>query len=90
MFLLVFDRYLAIDALVERDERFCASNAIDALNLVVEQLHEMLIVASIHLNEHVIRARAEMAFHHLLYLIQWGRYRFDGWYFPIFGSDRES
>ena len=48
--LFVFDGYLAVDALVERDEGFGACDATDALNLVVEQFHQMLVVAGIKLD----------------------------------------
>ena len=46
------DGRLFLDALVERDERLCGVNACDALYLAVQEVHQLLVVARIELDEH--------------------------------------
>ena len=65
----VLYRYFAIDALVERNKGFGACNAVDTLNSVVKQLHKMLIIAGIHLDENVVWTCAIVAFHDFLNLL---------------------
>ena len=69
---LVFDRNLAVDALVERDESFGAGDAADALNFVVEQFHQVLVVASVHFDEHVVRTGAEVALNNFFDFLEFG------------------
>ena len=57
------DRHFPLDALLERDERLGGDNAGDGLQLVVEQIHELLIVARIGFDEHGIGACGEVALH---------------------------
>ena len=49
---LVGNRYLAFYGLFERDERLGGDNAVDVLQLVVEQFHQLFVVARIELHEH--------------------------------------
>ena len=53
-----------MDAMVERDESLGAGDAEDGLNLAVEKLHQMLIVAGKQLDEHGVGTGGEMALHH--------------------------
>lgn len=64
---LLLDRYGddALDALLERDEGLGGDYALYALHLVVEQVHELLIVAGIEFDEHGVRTGGEVAFHDL-------------------------
>ena len=55
--------YLALDALVERDECLGRHHTRNHLHLVVEQIHEMLVVAGIHLEEHGVGTSGEVALH---------------------------
>ena len=59
------NRYLALDALLERDERLGAYHAVDALQFVVQKVHELLVVAGIELHEHGVGTCGEVTFHHL-------------------------
>lgn len=67
-------RYFAVDRMVERNESFSAGNTRNHLYLFVQQLHEMLIVAGIELDEHGIRAGSEVTFHDLGNLLYLGHY----------------
>ena len=47
---VVHDRDFAVHALVERNKSLGSSYTVNVLNLVVEQLHQMLVVAGIKLD----------------------------------------
>jgi hypothetical protein len=57
--------YLASYALVERNERLSGIHARNHLHLVVEQVHKLLVVAGVNLEQHGVRACGEVAFHYL-------------------------
>lgn len=61
---------LAVKALLEADESLGGVNAGDMLDLVVEELHEMLVVEGINLDEHRVGASGEMALYNLGDLLQ--------------------
>ena len=69
---IVGDREDAADAVVEGNEGFSADNAGNHLNLVVEEFHEMLVVAGEEFDEHGIGACGEMTFHDLGNLFKFG------------------
>ena len=56
---------LTLDALLQRDKCLCRYNSVDALQLVVEQMHKLLVVTHVELYEHSVRTSSEMAFHNL-------------------------
>ena len=60
----VAHRHLAVDAVVERDKGLGPGHSLDILNLVVKQLHQVLVVAGIELDKHRVRAGGEMALHY--------------------------
>jgi len=60
------------DALLQRDERLGSSHTLDVLYQVVHQVHQVLVVASIHLDHHRVVTRGEVALHNLAYLLQLG------------------
>lgn len=61
---------LAVEALLKRDEGLGLCYAGNVLDLVVEQLHEVLIVACVNLDEHGVRAGREVALHNLGNLLE--------------------
>ena len=63
-------RYLALDALVERDEGLGRNNSGYHLHLVVEQIHELFVVAGVHFEQHCVRTGGEVTFHDFGYLLQ--------------------
>ena len=68
------DRYHASYRLVERYEGFCAGNARYHLYLLVEKLHQVLVVAGVQLDQHRVGAGGEVAFHDFGYLLELGHY----------------
>ena len=60
--------------MVEGDECFGADYAGDYLELVVEELHEVLVVASEELDEHGVGACGEVTFHDFGYFFKLGDY----------------
>ena len=54
--LRVFNRQGAVDALVESGERLGVRHARDSLNLGVQQVHQVLVVMCVHLDDHRVRA----------------------------------
>ena len=63
---IVKDGRCAIDALFKGDECLGSGNAIDMLNAVIDQRHEVLVVAGIDLNHHRVVSSGEMALDNLL------------------------
>ncbi|WP_390893906.1 hypothetical protein [Prevotella koreensis] len=47
LFSLGYYRHFPLDALFERNERFRSHNSVNALHLVVEQVHELSVVACV-------------------------------------------
>ena len=43
---------LTVHALLQRDESLCFGDTLDVLDAVVEQLHEMLVILCVNLDEH--------------------------------------
>ena len=58
-------RNLALYALVERDECLRRNHSRNHLHLVVEQVHELFVVAGIYLEQHGVGTGGEVAFHYL-------------------------
>ena len=56
---------LSVHALLKRDKRFGLRYALNMLDTVVEQLHEMLVVLSVNLDEHGVGTSGEGTFYHL-------------------------
>jgi len=54
--LIVLNRQGAVDALVESRERLGVRNTRDSLNLSVQQVHQVLVVMCVHLDNHRVRA----------------------------------
>ena len=63
LFFYVVGGDFAGDRLLEGDEGFGAGDAVDHLDLVVEQVHEVFVVASVEFDEHGVGAGGEVAFH---------------------------
>ena len=63
-------RYLALDALVERDKSLGRHNSRNHLHLVVEQIHELFVVAGIQLEKHCVRTGGVVALNNLVYVLQ--------------------
>lgn len=57
---------------VKRNERFGAYHAFDILYLVVEQVHKMLVVTRIELDEHGVRTGGEVTLDDFGYLLHLG------------------
>ena len=55
----------ALDALLERDKGFSRHYAWYALHLVVQQIHQLLVVLCIQLYQHGVRASGEVALYNL-------------------------
>ena len=64
------DGYGAVDALVERDEGFGGYDALNLLYFVVEQIHEVLVVAREEFEQHGVGTRGEVAFHNFGNVLQ--------------------
>ena len=64
------DGNLALDALLQRDERFSCHHARNLLQLTVQQIHQLLVVAGVELHHHGVGTRGEMALHHLGDMLQ--------------------
>lgn len=54
-----------INRVVETDESLGTRHTIDHLNLIVEQIHQMLVVTGIQLDKHGVGAGGEVTFHNL-------------------------
>ena len=66
------DRNLTLDGLVEGYQSLCRVNPGDGLDLVAEQLHQLVVVLGIHLDEDVVLTSGAVAFHYfrnLLYFL---------------------
>ncbi len=61
---------LSVHALLKRDKRFGLRYALNMLDTVVEQLHEMLVVLSVNLDEHGVGTSGEVTFHHFGNLVE--------------------
>ena len=70
--LVVVDGQRAVDALLKRDECLGGCDALDVLDAVVDQRHQVLVVAGIHFNHHGVVAGGEMALDDFLDLEQLG------------------
>ena len=68
----VVDRHLTNQALLKRYERLGGHDTGDVLNLAVEQLHQVLVVASIELDHHGVTARGEVNLDNFRNLLQLG------------------
>lgn len=60
--------------MVERYQSLGSGDTRNHLYLVVEKLHEMVVVSGIKLDEHSVGSGGEMALHNLGYLLQFGHY----------------
>lgn len=58
------DGELAVDAVVEGDERLGGCDAVYHLDFVMEYFHKMFVVTGIQFDEHRIRARGIVTFNH--------------------------
>ncbi len=70
----MLDGNLAVDRLVEGDEGLGAHHAVDGLDFIVEQLHQVLVVAGIYLDEHGVGACGKVTFHNLGNFLQLGHH----------------
>lgn len=68
--LFVVDGDDPVDRVVERYKSLCADDSGYHLYLVVEQIHQMLVVAGIEFDEHRVRAGREMTFDNLRYFVK--------------------
>lgn len=64
------DGHLAVDGLLERNERFGGDDARNLLDAVVEQAHEVFVVVGIELDEHGVGAGGEVTLHDFRNLVQ--------------------
>ena len=60
--------------MVERDEGLCSGYAGYHLDLVVEEFHQMLVVAGKEFDEHGVWTGGEMTLHDLMYLFKLRHY----------------
>ena len=58
-------RYLALDTLFEGDKRLCGHHSRNTLKLVVEKVHQLLVVLGIQFYQHGVRTGGEMTLHYL-------------------------
>lgn len=73
IFILFFfqnNRNLTLDTLLQRDEGLGGNHAWDGLQLIIEQVHELLVVTGIEFDEHGVRACSEVAFHNFRNVLQ--------------------
>ena len=61
-------RYFSLYALLERNKCFGGNDSRNGLHLVVEQVHELFVVACIQLHKHGVRTCGEVTFHYLGYV----------------------
>ena len=71
---LIFNRDFAGYGIIQRNKSFCSDHAGNHLDLVVEQIHQMFVVARIEFYEHGVWSRGEMAFHNFLDFLKFGNY----------------
>ena len=67
---LLIDGDVALDALFERDKCLCCHYAGYALQLLVDEVHELFVVFGEELHHHGVRACGEVAFYHLGYVFE--------------------
>ena len=76
LYVVDFYWYFPLDALFQGYEGLCCHHARNALQLVVEQVHELFVVFCKEFHEHGVRACCEMAFHYLWYVRETLAHRF--------------
>ena len=69
LYLVEVDGNSSVDALFEADEGFSCGDTWYVQNAVVEQFHQVLVVARIEFDEHGVTAGGEMTFHHFSYFL---------------------
>ena len=77
--LVVFGNYHGygtIDALFERNERFGGNYALNFLNVVVEQIHKVLIIARVKFYKHGVGTCGEVALHNFGNFFEFFSYAF--------------
>ena len=68
--IVLWNRHFSLDALLQRDKGLCSNYTRNALHLVVQQIHQLLIVAGIQLYKHGVRTRGKVALYDLRYVLQ--------------------